>query len=115
MFRRYGKIWERHPLIPDHPGIPQQPPGPAASARQTDSGLTFRRRIFIKNKHYFFEVELLRFMLQTRLLPPNSICFRLHFPGPNVKIRRLVSEDGRLKDDYLVKIDDIPTVNVCDL
>ena len=80
---------------------------------QTDSGLTFRRCIFIEKKHYFFEVELLRLNLLTKLLLVPKACFSPSNAGLNIKIRQLVSKNGRLKDDYLVKMVDIPTVNVC--
>ena len=46
-------------------------------------------------------------MLQMRLLPPGSTCFRLYFPRPNVKIHQLVSEIRRPKVGYQVKIEDI--------
>ena len=48
-------------------------------------------------------VELMHFLLLTKLLQSFSICLQLSFPCPNVKIRCLVSEIGGHKDDKQVR------------
>ena len=65
----------------------------------------------MENKHYFCEVELLRLNLLTKLLLAPKACFPPSNAGLNVKIRPLVSENGRLKDGYQAKIQGIPTIN----
>ena len=63
----------------------------------------------MENKHTFFEVESLRLNLLTKLLLAPKACFPPSNAGLNIKTRQLVAENGRLKDSYHVKLEDIPT------
>ena len=65
----------------------------------------------MENKHYFCEVKLLQLDLLTKLLVAPKACFPLSNAGLNIKIRQLVSENGRLKDGYQVQIKGILTIS----
>ena len=54
-------------------------------------------------------MELLRLNLPIKLLLAPKACFSPSNAGLNIKIRQLVAENGRLKDSYHVKLEDIPT------